>query len=86
MDKETIIEAMASQNILAADLSDGPTAVIITKDRSRPKCIVIRADGEDFTADVPAFFGSKKLRITRAEVAARAERDRKLKEFLAGQD
>ena len=83
---ETIIEAMAEQKILETDLMEGPTAIIITKDERRPKCLVVRADGEDFTVDVPGFFASSKIKVRRADVEVQAEKMRKLKEFLESQE
>ncbi len=84
MDKQTIIEAMARQDILSTDLSRGPGAVIL-RSGGRPKCIVIHADGNDFYADIPGFFSKTKLKIRRIEVEAQAERDRKMEEFLQSQ-
>ena len=86
MKMETIIEAMTQQKILEADLSAGPTAIIVTKDERRPKCLVVRADGEDFSVDVPGFFASSKIKVSRADVIAQAEKMRKLKEFLESQE
>ena len=86
MDIQNIIEAMAEQHILETDLSGGPTAVIIRQGTGRPKCIVVRAEGRDFTIDVPGFFSSKKVKVAREEVEKQAEKARRLQEFMKEQE
>lgn len=73
MERETLIAEMAKNKIHEADLSQGPTAMLIYKSNRRPKCIVVRAEGDDFVAEVSGIFFKESVKVTRDEIMSYVE-------------